>query len=79
MSTYTVRTFAFRYMTPREMGVGFMFRKPYKTLLRAKLAAVEAVCGEEAWEAAVVREDDARQVARFERSADGSTLKGIIL
>ena len=64
--TYTVRTFTFRYITHSDMGVGFLFRKPYKTRERARLAAVEAVWGKEQWEAAEVRENDEKRIARVE-------------
>lgn len=76
--TYTVRVFAFRYTVHTDMGMGYRFRKPYKTAERARLAAVEAVWGGEGWEAAEVRENDQRRVARAEvRGKDRSTLKWI--
>ena len=76
--TYTVRTFAFRYTTHKDMGVGFLFRKPYKTAMRARMAAVEAVWGKEQWEAAEVREDDKTRISRVEvHGKNRSTLKWI--
>lgn len=75
--TYTVRTFAFRYTTHEKMGVGFLFGT-YKKAENARLAAVRAVWGEDQWEAAEVREDDEKRIARTEvHGKDRSTLKWI--
>jgi hypothetical protein len=77
-STYTVRVFDFRYTTHREMGCGFLFRKPYKTAKRARLAAVEAVWSGEGWAAAEIRENDKKRIARCEVSGpERNTLQWI--
>ena len=75
--TYTVRTFAFRYTTHKDMGVGF-FYGTYKTPENARHAAVRAVWGDQQWTAGEVRENDERRIARCEvHGTNRDTLKWI--